>query len=188
MRIFSIETQNVRDLRIDKRCAGPSWSPDGRFVACIDGDISSGNLWLFPLSGEGPIAVTGNAREPKWSAEGRRLFFVTERSGSRDLWLQELESDGSPSGAPVSITSGLVMRRFAFSPDGALIAFTSGRSGNRASGRFPLRVALPARSPPIQRGIISLTGFPTARRSRSSPVEKARTYGSSGSKVGSHDD
>ena len=129
LRIFSIESQNVRELRIDRRCDSPAWSPGGRFVACGDGGITQfADLWLLPLSGEGPIEVTGNAREPVWSSDGRRLFFVTNRAGSRDLWLQELESDGAPSGAPVPVTAGLVIWRLAFSPDGSHFAYSQGRN------------------------------------------------------------
>jgi Tol biopolymer transport system component len=147
--IMSLRTQETRRLPLPERCFDMSWSPSGRFFACVEAynwrtDIT--RLWLFPLSGGEPIPVTeGQANDwsPTWSGDGRGLFFVSNRGGSMDLWQQLLGDDGRPEGEPEPLTTGVGMRRAVFSPDGSKLAYSR---GHRASNlwRVPILEDRPA--------------------------------------------
>ncbi len=130
--IFSLPSQETRRIASPRRCWDQSWSPDGRYFACV----AAGNdraqrtsLYLLPSTGGEPIAVTDRSSgewSPSWSSDGRRLFFVSNRGGSMDLWQQRIGEEG-PVGAPEPLTVGVGMRRAAFSPDGTKLAYSRGR-------------------------------------------------------------
>jgi TolB protein len=131
--IVSLPTLETRRLPLPKRCFEMSWSPDGRFFACVEAgsrNTSPTSLWLFPFSGGEAIPVTEgqwNDWSPTWSADGRRLFFVSNRGGSMDLWQQRIGEDGRPVGEPEPLTTGIGMRTAVFSPDGSKLAYSRGR-------------------------------------------------------------
>ena len=144
LEIHSLETQQTHQLELGKRCRGPSWSPDRRYMACVDRTAAEfADLWLFPLSGDDPVLVTKRARNPTWSADASRLFFVSDRGGSRDLWMLRLGRNGAPDDAPRALTTGLVVRRAAFSPDGTKLVYSRGRR-LRQVWRAPLLAERPA--------------------------------------------
>ena len=64
---------------------------------------------------------------PTWLVKERSLYYVSNRGGSMDLWKQSLSADGRPYGEPRSITTGIGMRRAAFSPEGDKLAYSKGR-------------------------------------------------------------
>jgi Tol biopolymer transport system component len=132
--IVNTRTQETRRLSLPERCYDMSWSPDGRFFACVEAghwNWTSTRLWLFPFSeGEAiPVAERqGSNWSPTWSADGRRLFFVSNRGGSMDLWQQRIREDGMPEGEPEPLTTGVGMRRAVFTPDGSKLAYSRGHS------------------------------------------------------------
>ena len=68
-----------------------------------------------------------NDFSPIWSNDGRYLFFISNRGGSFDLWRQKMTEDGRTDGEAEPLTSGLEIRRAAFSSDAAKLAYTRGR-------------------------------------------------------------
>jgi len=116
----------------------PSWSPDGRWIAFVEGNFQYiemtdlGNsaysgIWLAPASGGTPHRVTDERSlhvSPAW-ASARSLLFVSDQDGGRDAYALALTSDGSPRGAPVRITTGLNPHAVAVSTDGSHLAYSA---------------------------------------------------------------
>ena len=64
--------------------SGPTWSPDGNFIAY--GSDRSGNfdIWVQAVSGGNPVQVTKSPAQdwqPDWSPQGSNLAFRSERDG-----------------------------------------------------------------------------------------------------------
>ena len=125
-----------------------SWSPDARFLAFVDARPlrTITRLYARGLGDEGLTAITDgrtNAWSPSWSADGRTLYFVQNRGGTMDLWQQPMTGAGQPAGTPVALTSGVEMRRVAFSSDGRRLAYSKGRRVGNV-WRAPIRPDRPA--------------------------------------------
>ena len=58
----------------------PRWSPDGRRLAFISSRGQGAQVWLLPLDGGEPFALTevpgGVTGPPVWSHDGRRIVFT----------------------------------------------------------------------------------------------------------------
>jgi TolB protein len=105
----------------------PSWSPDGRRLAFVDGTAATGRN-----AGEGDIAVidadgsdlhritgVGTDTQPAWSPDGTRIAFVRFASGSSDIYVIR------PDGSGLHRLTHMGSMRPAWSPDGRWIAFTA---------------------------------------------------------------
>ncbi|HSF14935.1 MAG TPA: protein kinase [Vicinamibacteria bacterium] len=110
-----------------------SWSPDERFIAYIDASNYTADmtrLWILRLS-DGEVLPLSDGLTAVWSpgfsADSRTLWYVSNRGGSMDVWRQEIRDDGTPSGAPRAITTGLDTRSMALFADGTKIAYSRGR-------------------------------------------------------------
>ena len=124
LEVFSLESQTSRTMPVGRRCDDPSWSPSGRFLACVAGGSGQfAELWLFPVDGGEPMEIEGSARDPSWSPDERLLFYVARHGDAEDLWARRLGTDGAPIGEPEIVTSGLLARRAVFSPDGSRVAY-----------------------------------------------------------------
>jgi acylaminoacyl-peptidase len=124
--------------------AGPQISPDGRHVAYvrmnmdIKTDKARPSIWLLDVdSGRDlPLANGDPASGPRWSPDGTRIAYLAQRAdGSRQLFVHWVQS-----GASAAITN-LVEDpgEFAWSPDGAQIAFSMPVPATRK----PLEVDIP---------------------------------------------
>ncbi|HSC28751.1 MAG TPA: hypothetical protein VLD67_15850, partial [Vicinamibacterales bacterium] len=96
-----------------------AWSKDGRFIAYELGEGAMENIWVLPLSNEGPgepfVVVEGPYRkgEVQFSPDGRWLAFASDETGQFEVYLQSF-----PDGAErtkVSTDGGGQPR---WSPDG----------------------------------------------------------------------
>ena len=68
--------------------SGPKVSPDERYVAYRSDKSGRSEVYVRPISGEGPerqVSVTGGAR-PDWSPDSRAVFFAAGRSILRADW------------------------------------------------------------------------------------------------------
>jgi len=64
---------------------GPTWSPDGRFIAYSSDRGGTFAIWVQPVGGGDPIQVTHSSShdwQPDWSPDGNSIVFRSEREGS----------------------------------------------------------------------------------------------------------
>jgi Tol biopolymer transport system component len=136
MEIHSIRTRDSQRILLPGKSwyrFDLSWSPDERLVAYLDTTATYSEitrLLVLNISKGEAFAVTDgrtNVWSPRWSPDGRSLFFVSNRGGSMDLWRQSMSMDGKPTGEPLPLSTGLVVRNAAFSADGRKLAYTRGR-------------------------------------------------------------
>jgi dipeptidyl aminopeptidase/acylaminoacyl peptidase len=125
-------------------CFDPVWSPDSSTVAWHEWDVpampwDSGRIMLRPADG-GDVArvIAGGegvqVQQPRFSPDGSQLAFLSDEHGWLNLWvadaagkesrplLEEEVEHGDPSW-------GLGQRSYAWSPDGAQVAFTRNERG-----------------------------------------------------------
>ena len=123
----------------------PSWSPDGKEIACATEEALSARfrpswnsrLWVVPI-GPGPkrpIAEGSDAAEPKWSPHGHRIAFWGVRSGQPDIWTISARGEGPP----VRVTDDPDSDWHpCWSPQGDYLYFVSDRSGVMNIWRVPI--------------------------------------------------
>ena len=64
--------------------SGPSWSPDGRFIAYDSDRGGNFGIWIQPVGGGDPVPVTHSSAhdwQPDWSPDGNFIVFRSEREG-----------------------------------------------------------------------------------------------------------
>jgi Tol biopolymer transport system component len=80
-------TEGEEARLFEKNAAGPTFSPDGRFVAYFS--PSNGGLaavFVRPVTGEGKWQVSpGAGSQPRWSRDGRTLYYLDTRSPGSPL-------------------------------------------------------------------------------------------------------
>jgi dipeptidyl aminopeptidase/acylaminoacyl peptidase len=107
------------DLLLDiKHPSAPRWSPSGDAIAYLWDRGGVQNVWVVPLNGGVPVALTrfteGLIDALEWSADGRSLLFL------RDGLMLRVPRDG---GTAQPIWSGKPIGDIALSPDRARVAF-----------------------------------------------------------------
>jgi len=149
-------------MAIPGESSAPAWSPDGRTVAIVAGNVQFvfgagyfGNvgasaIWLIPLDGSSPTALTSDhatSVSPQWSPDGRSLFWISDRDGARDVYQQRVRTDMTPAGEPRRVTTGVGAQGLSLSRHGMRMAYSR---LNIWTGIWSLPV--PARGPVSIRG------------------------------------
>jgi Tol biopolymer transport system component len=110
-----------------------AWSPDGTWVAVVEGAPASGelDLYLVGADGFGRRQLTSNPgaeTTPTWSRDGRLLAFVHRPPGGQwtdESWLVVLDTE---SGARWTVASDLVAGETgSWSPDGSELVYAARR-------------------------------------------------------------
>jgi len=94
------------------------------------GNIAPSAVWITPVSGGQPVALTDNRSlntSPIWLPRGRVVLFVSNRDGGRDIYRLGLRRSGQPDGSPVRLTTGLNAHTISISADGRRIAYSAYR-------------------------------------------------------------
>jgi Tol biopolymer transport system component len=115
----------------------PVWLPDGRqliFTALKPGMSDVFALsWIDLDSGKPPrplLSLGSNAAMPAVSRQGRLAYSIAEGEGV--IWRQDLPRNGKTPPPPVKVKASAAFQAGAqYSPDGARIAFSWGRTGTR---------------------------------------------------------
>jgi len=93
--------------------APPRVSPDGRFIAYVEGEAGQRDVHVVSLDGRAAHRITdhlGDDFAPVWSPDSRHLAFTSTRLGGVSLWTIEVK-DGKPVGQPVKVKDGLQSAR-----------------------------------------------------------------------------
>jgi serine/threonine protein kinase len=64
--------------------SGPTFSPDGQFIAYSSDRSGNFDIWVQQISGGNPVQVTNNPAhdwQPDWSPDGKLIVFRSERDG-----------------------------------------------------------------------------------------------------------
>jgi Tol biopolymer transport system component len=93
----------------DSRVGSPRVSPDGRFIAYLEGETGLRDVHVISLDGRQAHRITTDPTDdfdPIWSPDSRHLAFRSNRLGSVALWIVEVK-DGQPAGEPVKLKAGM---------------------------------------------------------------------------------
>ncbi|MEP6573198.1 MAG: protein kinase [Gemmatimonadota bacterium] len=115
-----------------------TWSPDGRWIAFVSGNIQYvrlvdvGNLavssvWIAPVNGGPPVQISDSQSQnvsPAW-VDGRSLLYLSNRDGGRDVYQVDLTSSGRPAHPPTRLTTGLNALAISVSLRGQRLAYSS---------------------------------------------------------------
>jgi TolB protein len=107
----------------------PSWSPDGRKIACVSFEKRRAQIYMIDVeTGQRQLVTSfpGINGAPAWSPDGRSLVVVLSKEGSPKLYEIKLAS-----GQMKQLTFGpSIDTEPRYTPDGKSIVFTSGRGGS----------------------------------------------------------
>ncbi len=84
------------DLMKVQRISDPQVSPDGRWIAYVQGAVDFeankvlNHIWLIRSDGGDPKQLTagdGSDSRPRWSPDGDSIAFISSRSGKSQIWI-----------------------------------------------------------------------------------------------------
>jgi Tol biopolymer transport system component len=110
----------------------PALSPDGRFIAYVEGwplslyNVSPNQVWIAPVAGGPAVPVSDSITvnvSPEWARDGRSVYFVSNIGGARDIYRVPIRN-GRPAAAPTPVTAGgLASFTVSVSADGTRLAY-----------------------------------------------------------------
>ena len=132
--VRELAPDTTRVLGLSSQAHSPAWSPDGRWVAFVSGNVQyppMGNLapssiWVMPAAGGTPIRVTEDRplhTSPVWLPDSRSLLYVSDQDGGRDVYFVRLSRSGAPEGAATRVTTGLHPHTISLSADGNTLVY-----------------------------------------------------------------
>jgi C-terminal processing protease CtpA/Prc/Tol biopolymer transport system component len=137
--VYAIQVKGGTERRLlDAVCHDPAYSPDGRYLALVRGDInpvaredydgpSNRELWLYDKKTrtyEKLPGFTTNDIMPKW-AGNRTLYFLSSADGTYNLYKLAIGENGKAAGSPEKLTNFKedAIRHFDISSDGSTLVF-----------------------------------------------------------------
>lgn len=115
----------------DQSCNTPHYSPDGKLVSCIDG-----NLIRLVSAEDGSLINTFEASKnavlnvgARWTPDGRNLVYIVNEQNAANLWQQP--TSGAQARRLTDFTNDSIYN-FAFSADGSKLYVARGMSNRNA--------------------------------------------------------
>jgi Tol biopolymer transport system component len=100
--------------------SAPTWSPDRRWIAFLQGSGASQGLWLVqPGAGAFPTGVVGRLSPPSWSVDSAHLYVLSREQARTQLWEITWDTLGVRPLRLPPLPDGLRPTSLAVSPDGA---------------------------------------------------------------------
>lgn len=135
--IYDLKSGKEKRLTTAARAQSPSWSPDGKSIACVINGDGTQNLALYDLAKKQlKILSTYKNQEqvytPQWSPDGRKILFCYSRLRGRDAYLHDLNTGETLplfEDAHLDGNSPTDRRDAAYSPDGRKIYFSWDKTG-----------------------------------------------------------
>jgi Tol biopolymer transport system component len=93
----------------ERRDGTPRLSPDGRFIAYLEGATGQRDVHVITVDGRQAYQLTQDPADdfaPIWSPDSRHLAFKSNRLGSVAMWTVEVK-DGQPVGQPVKLKDSM---------------------------------------------------------------------------------
>ena len=93
----------------ERRDGTPRLSPDGRFIAYLEGATGLRDVHVISVDGRRAYRLTQDPADdfaPIWAPDSRHLAFKSNRLGSVSVWAVEVK-DGQPVGQPVKLKDGM---------------------------------------------------------------------------------
>jgi Tol biopolymer transport system component len=115
-----IDVQSHATTPLTKTGRDPAWSPDGRFIAYVEGPHHVETIWIIAAAGGTPRKLTDGG-SPVWQAESRGVFFVTHPEGN----VQAISLE--PGAAPRTVFDAAPVPYPIITADGSLLAYTRDR-------------------------------------------------------------
>ena len=131
--VINLETGQTTFSELLRRAHSLSWSPDGKFIAAIRGNMGQamyGNnigptsLVVIRLSDGGIQNINDSGfmvLSPRWSPDSNALFFISNEFGGQDIYKQGISDSGAAEGVMHRVTAGLNLHAIDVSRDGTQI-------------------------------------------------------------------
>ncbi len=119
---------------------GPSWSPDGRYIAFTSARTGQGDIYVMDVNdiAAAPRRLTFQETSAElfisWAPDSRSIAFVGHDDNGDNIYLLDMEQSSNPT---LLTGWGHTQTRPSFSPDGQKVAFYS---NHQDSKRFDLYV------------------------------------------------
>jgi Tol biopolymer transport system component len=152
-----------------------SWSPNGRWIACVSGNrqfirngdfgnIAASSVWVIPAAGGQPVRVTDEESlntSPAWLPRPAALLYVSNREGGRDIYQVTIASSGRPVGSSVRLTTGLNAATVNVSADGRRLVYAAyNRTANVWSAPITASgTTRPSQAQPVTSGSQEIEAF-----------------------------
>jgi eukaryotic-like serine/threonine-protein kinase len=141
---------------------GIAMAADGRSLITSVGTTHS-SVWIHDAKGDRQISLEGNAGSPWFSPDGMHVFYLAGQIGGIDemslrdtgLWMADLNS-----GSVTPILPGVLMARYAISPDGRAVAWSTDEGSTGDGGLW--YAPLDQRTPPqnlVKGGVLMVSGI-----------------------------
>ncbi|MBP9875215.1 MAG: PD40 domain-containing protein, partial [Haliscomenobacter sp.] len=170
--VFSISPEGGTEKRIlDAVGHDPAYSPDGRFIVFVRGDInpvaredykgpSNRELWLFDTKTKAFSKLPGFATNdvfPQWGGN-RMIYFLSSNTGVYNLYRMRIDDNGKVVGTPEQLTTEKEesIRHFNISADGATIVFEKDmhlylmKAGKGSGQRINIQLKADERFDPVE--------------------------------------